>query len=105
MSTILILTQVRAHLELLMDHGSVIRLVECSANTLANRYYIESRICHTKKCSLSEEEESDSDDGMCEPGTHVWRNILCMICFFCGECTGYGPGCCRNGEPGRDPGL
>ncbi|KAL5268418.1 hypothetical protein ACHWQZ_G002322 [Mnemiopsis leidyi] len=52
-----------------------------------------------------EEEESDSDDGMCEPGTHVWRNILCMICFFCGECTGYGPGCCRNGEPDRDPGL
>ena len=53
-----------------------------------------------------EENSSDEDDlgAMCEEDSHVWTHDVCMICMFCGYCTGYGPGCCNEGKPDRDPG-
>ena len=58
--------------------------------------------------AAEEEEESSSDEEdhpvMCEDGAHVWSHDVCMICMFCGYCTGYGPGCCNEGSPDRDPG-
>ena len=41
---------------------------------------------------------------MCDDGDHEWAHNLCMICPFCGYCTGYGPGCCNEGLPGREAG-
>ena len=42
---------------------------------------------------------------MCAEGEHKWGHNVCMICNICGFCTGYGPGCCNEGLPGRDPGM
>ena len=52
-------------------------------------------------------ESSDEDEGesMCLPGEHTWGHERCMICHFCKFCTGYGPSCCNEGLPGRDPGM
>ena len=55
--------------------------------------------------------ESSSETGdelpgdMCEQGEHNWTHSVCMICSFCGFCTGYGPGCCNEGIPGREVGM
>ena len=59
--------------------------------------------------SSSEEEEEENDDAvvpqiLCEEGEHKWAHNVCMVCFFCGYCTGYGPGCCNEGSAGREPG-
>ena len=63
----------------------------------------------TTAASLEGDEEeisSDDDDmaAMCEEGSHVWALDVCMICNYCGYCTGYGPRCCNEGKPDRDPG-
>ena len=51
----------------------------------------------------SSEEEGD-DSGKCHKGEHMWAQAVCMMCKFCGFCTGYGPNCCNEGLPGREPG-
>ena len=50
--------------------------------------------------SVSSGEEVD----MCPPEEHKWSHNVCMICKFCGYCTGYGPGCCNQGLAERNPG-
>ena len=52
-------------------------------------------------------EESTDDEGesMCPSGQHKWSDVRCMICRFCGFCTGYGPTCCNEGVAGREPGM
>lgn len=52
-----------------------------------------------------EESGSSGDEiDMCAPGEHKWNHSVCMICKFCGYCTGYGPGCCNQGLAERNPG-
>ncbi len=46
----------------------------------------------------------EETEGMCAPGEHKWAHNSCLVCRFCGYCTGYGPGCCNEGEQGRSPG-
>ncbi len=41
---------------------------------------------------------------ICHSDEHKWSSDVCMICKFCGYCTGYGPGCCNQGMGERDPG-
>lgn len=66
--------------------------------------------CDTAAGELEGAEEDESSEGeddfpeMCEEGSHAWKHDVCMICNFCGYCTGYGPGCCNEGSPGREPG-
>lgn len=55
-----------------------------------------------------EEESSSEEEGggdMCPSGDHKWAHNVCMMCKFCGYCTGYGPGCCNEGLPGREAGM
>ena len=52
-----------------------------------------------------EDSASSGDEiNMCPPGEHNWGHDVCMICKFCGYCTGYGPGCCNQGLAGRNLG-
>ncbi|XP_011407139.1 PREDICTED: E3 ubiquitin-protein ligase MYCBP2-like, partial [Amphimedon queenslandica] len=46
----------------------------------------------------------DDDEHICPKGEHTWTNERCLICQFCKYCTGYGPSCCNEGMPDRDPG-
>lgn len=52
----------------------------------------------------ADESDEEDVDTMCLPGEHSWGNDRCMICQFCKFCTGYGPSCCNEGLPDRDPG-
>ncbi|KAL3880398.1 hypothetical protein ACJMK2_032642, partial [Sinanodonta woodiana] len=52
-----------------------------------------------------EEEEVDMDDVMCQSGKHKWKQDQCMVCFLCGECTGYGLSCINSGRTDRNPGM
>ncbi|XP_053398701.1 E3 ubiquitin-protein ligase MYCBP2-like isoform X4 [Mercenaria mercenaria] len=53
-----------------------------------------------------EEEEVDMESIMCPPGKHKWKLDQCMVCFVCGECTGYGLGCINSGRrKERNPGM
>ena len=57
----------------------------------------------------TEEEDDDSDDSddeddLCAPGDHDWSTSRCVVCKICKYCTGYGPSCCNDGLPGREPG-
>ena len=62
---------------------------------------------HPYALDLKEEDSSSEDDNgdMCAEGEHKWSHTVCMICNFCGFCTGYGPGCSNNGLPGRSAGM
>lgn len=50
------------------------------------------------------EDESESEFDMCPPGEHDWSVSRCRVCKNCSFCTGYGPTCCNEGLPGREPG-
>ncbi|XP_052792731.1 E3 ubiquitin-protein ligase MYCBP2-like isoform X2 [Mya arenaria] len=53
-----------------------------------------------------EEEEVDMESIMCAQGKHKWKLDQCMVCFVCGECTGYGLGCVNSGRrKDRNPGM
>ncbi|KAL4230611.1 E3 ubiquitin-protein ligase mycbp2 [Mactra antiquata] len=53
-----------------------------------------------------EEEEVDMESIMCAPGKHKWKLDQCMVCFVCGECTGYGLGCVNSDRrKDRNPGM
>ncbi|XP_052283534.1 E3 ubiquitin-protein ligase MYCBP2-like isoform X2 [Dreissena polymorpha] len=53
-----------------------------------------------------EEEEVDMESVMCAPGKHKWKLDQCMVCYVCGECTGYGLGCINSGRrKDRNPGM
>ena len=52
-----------------------------------------------------EESTDEEGDNMCPSGQHKWSDVRCMICRFCGFCTGYGPTCCNEGVAGREPGT
>ena len=52
-----------------------------------------------------EESDEEDEDGLCAPGEHNWSISRCMVCKFCKFCTGYGPTCCNEGMPGREPGM
>ena len=54
--------------------------------------------------SDEEDEEGLVPDHICDDGEHKWAHDVCMICTMCGYCTGYGFGCCNEGQPGREPG-
>ena len=54
--------------------------------------------------SSDEDDESLPDVNICDDSDHKWAHNVCMICTLCGYCTGYGFGCCNEGEPGREPG-
>ena len=39
-------------------------------------------------------------------GKHKWKLDQCMVCFVCGECTGYGLACVNSGRrKDRNPGM
>lgn len=61
---------------------------------------------HNLEAGEEETESGDEDDveGMCPQGEHEWATERCLICQYCKYCTGYGPSCCNEGMPGRDPG-
>lgn len=50
------------------------------------------------------EEEEVEETGMCAPGTHKWKQELCMVCTVCRECTGYSISCLSSMRPDRYPG-
>ena len=54
--------------------------------------------------SDEEDEEGLVPDNICDDGDHKWAHDVCMICTMCSYCTGYGFGCCNEGQPGREPG-
>ncbi|KAL1131015.1 hypothetical protein AAG570_012253, partial [Ranatra chinensis] len=52
-----------------------------------------------------EEEDVEWEEGiMCPPGTHKWKQELCMVCTVCRECTGYSISCLSSMRPDRIPG-
>ena len=50
------------------------------------------------------DEEDEEDAQLCAKDDHTWVNERCLICLYCKYCTGYGPSCCNEGMPDRDPG-
>ena len=43
---------------------------------------------------------------LCPSGRHHrWKHDKCMVCSFCGECTGYGSVCVSADRPDRNPGT
>ncbi|WAQ99892.1 MYCB2-like protein [Mya arenaria] len=41
-----------------------------------------------------------------DKGSQNWKLDQCMVCFVCGECTGYGLGCVNSGRrKDRNPGM
>lgn len=53
---------------------------------------------------LMSDEEDEEDAQICGKDDHTWVNERCLICLYCKYCTGYGPSCCNEGMPDRDPG-
>ena len=54
--------------------------------------------------SDEDDDEGSIPDIICDDGDHKWTHNICMICTLCGYCTGYGFGCCNEGELGRESG-
>ncbi|KAL5460457.1 hypothetical protein EMCRGX_G033908 [Ephydatia muelleri] len=75
---------------------------QCGRNFVAPKEEDGGVVAEEEEESSSEEEGDDS--GMCSKGEHTWVQAVCMMCKFCGFCTGYGPNCCNEGLPGRVPG-
>ena len=57
-----------------------------------------------KSGSDEDDDEEGIPESMCDDGEHKWAHNVCMVCSFCGFCTGYGPECCNEGLPGREKG-
>jgi len=92
----------KAHTVVLTQHGTIFTFGSNNCGQ-CGRNYIPSK---EESFVEEQEEESSSDEEMtmCAVGDHKWGHKVCMICKFCGFCTGYGPGCCNEGLPGREPG-
>ena len=58
-----------------------------------------------KEEEKNDRSSEDEEEDMCAEGEHKWGHGVCMICTFCGFCTGYGPDCSNGRLPRSDVGM
>lgn len=44
------------------------------------------------------------NEDICKPGKHNWKHAVCMVCSFCGQCTGYSISCLSSIRSNRKSG-